>query len=63
MSEAVLSGPFFGWLTDMLKSIAEICTPFLDKVMNGVSVLGNEMAFIVIAQTTLRQVGRLPLED
>ena len=48
MSEAVLSGPFFGWLTDMLKSIAEIRTPFLDKVMNGVSVLGNEMAFIVI---------------
>ncbi|MBQ3823829.1 MAG: phosphatase PAP2 family protein [Clostridia bacterium] len=43
-----LENPFFAWLIDMLKAIAEIRVPFLDSVMLFVSDLGLETFFIVL---------------
>lgn len=43
------STPFFDWLMDMLRAIAEIRTPFLDKFMNIISMLGQETIFMLFA--------------
>ncbi len=48
MTDAITQSGFFQWLMDMLRSIAGVRTPFFNGVMSGVSVLGEEMAFIVI---------------
>jgi undecaprenyl-diphosphatase len=53
MSEAVCSSGFFNWLMDMLRSIAGIRTPFLNGIMSAITVLGQEMAFIVIGLVIL----------
>lgn len=53
MTEAITSSGFFGGLMDMLRSIAGLRTPFFNGVMNGVSYLGTEIAFIVIGMIIL----------
>lgn len=46
-------GPFFNWLMDGLRALAEIRTPFWDSVMSAVTVLGQEIFFIIIAEILL----------
>lgn len=53
MTEVISNSGFFGWLMDMLRGIAGIRTPFLDKAMSGVTALGEEMAFIVVGLVIL----------
>lgn len=47
------TGPFFGWLMDMLRAIAKMRTPLFDKLMTGASWLGQETAFIIIGMIVL----------
>lgn len=46
---ALGSTPFFVWLIDMLRAIAEIRTPFLTAVLSALTYLGHEMVFLVLA--------------
>ncbi|MBO4563206.1 MAG: phosphatase PAP2 family protein [Clostridia bacterium] len=48
MTEAITQSGFFAWMMQMLRDIAETRTPFFDGIMSRVTVLGEEMAFIVI---------------
>lgn len=48
-AEQLTGGSFFDFLMDILRAIASIRTPFLDLVMQGVTMIGQEMVFIVIA--------------
>ena len=48
MTDAVMSSGFFNWLMQMLKSIAELRTPLMNGLMSVVTVLGQELAFIVL---------------
>ena len=47
--EAVGSTPFFVWLMDQLRALAELRTPVLTAIMSAVTYLGHEMAFLVVA--------------
>ena len=53
MTEAITNSGFFAWLMDILRSIAGIRTPLLDGAMSKVTILGEEMAFIVIGLIVL----------
>lgn len=53
MSESITNSGFFTWLMDMLRDIAGIRTPFFNGAMSGATVLGEEMAFIVIGMIVL----------
>ena len=48
MTDAITQSGFFEWMMQMLRDIAGTRTPFFNGVMSGVTVLGEEMAFIVI---------------
>lgn len=48
MSDAIVNSGFFDWLMQVLRDIAGTRTPFFNGVMSSVTVLGEEMAFIVI---------------
>lgn len=47
--EAIGSTPLFVWLMNQLRAIAEIRTPFLTPIMSGITYLGQEMVFLVVA--------------
>lgn len=53
MSEAIARGGFFNWMLDVLRAIAGVRTPLLDKTMLGISALGEEIAFILIGLIAL----------
>lgn len=46
---ALTDSSFFAWLMDMLRSIAGIRSPFMNTVMSGITVLGQEAIPIVFA--------------
>ena len=48
MAVAAANGAFFEWLMAMLRSIADLRTPFFNGLMSALTWLGEEMAFIVI---------------
>lgn len=48
-AEAIVNSPFFVWMLDLLRSIAELRTPLLTAIMSAVTYLGHEMVFLVIA--------------
>ena len=48
-AEAIGNSPFFVWMLDLLRSIAELRTPLLTAIMSAVTYLGHEMVFLVIA--------------
>ncbi|MBO6060531.1 MAG: phosphatase PAP2 family protein [Clostridia bacterium] len=48
MTDTITQSGFFDWLMQMLRDIAGTRTPFFNGVMSGVTILGEEMAFIVI---------------
>ncbi len=48
-AEQLTSSSFFSFLMDILRAISSIRTPFLDLVMQGITAIGQEMVFIVIA--------------
>ena len=47
--EAVGSTPFFVWLMDQLRALAELRTPVLTAIMSAATYLGHEMVFLVVA--------------
>ncbi len=53
MAEAITQSGFFKWCLEVLHRLAELRTPLWDRVMSGVTVLGEEMAFIVVGLLVL----------
>ena len=45
--------PFFAWLMSQLYAIAGIRSPFLTAIFSGLTYLGHEMGFLVIAMILL----------
>lgn len=43
------ASPFFVWLMDQLRAIAQLRVPFLTAIMSAVTYLGHEMVFLVAA--------------
>ncbi|MBO4383865.1 MAG: phosphatase PAP2 family protein [Clostridia bacterium] len=50
---ALTDSSFFDWLMEMLRSIAGVRTPFMNTVMSGVTLLGQETITIVLAVVIL----------
>ena len=48
-AQAIGSSPFFAWMLELLRAIAAIRTPVLTAIMSGVTYLGHEMVFLVLA--------------
>ena len=48
-AQAIGSSPFFAWMLELLRAIAAIRTPILTAIMSGVTYLGHEMVFLVLA--------------
>lgn len=48
MTDYFASSGLFAWLMENLRAIAGLRTPFMNTAMSGVTVLGEEMAFIVV---------------
>lgn len=53
MTLAASSSPFFEWLMNILRAIAGLRTPLFDKLMSGITFLGQEEAFIIIGMIVL----------
>ena len=60
MSISVISvtGPFFNWLMDMLRALAGMRSAPMDAVMQGVTKLGHEALFVVVACALLYCVSK-----
>ena len=48
MEISLVNTGFFGWCMDMLRGLEAARTPFMDKLMSALTVLGEEMAFIAL---------------
>ena len=48
MASSIIQSGFFNWCMDVLRQLAALRTPLWDSVMSAVTVLGEEMAFIVV---------------
>ncbi len=52
-AEAIGATPLFAWLMEMLRTIAQMRTPFMTAIMSAVTYLGQEMVFLVIGMILL----------
>lgn len=48
MATTITQSDLFGWCMELLHKLEAIRTPLLDKLMSIITVLGEEMAFIVV---------------